>query len=124
MSLENINSSIYLCYFGVISTHITCTKMTNYPGTESLGVAFKLRKTMKNSPSYADVLRKTLNVVILRCCFAEDGKEMYHNLKCTCRAIVFAHNTYCLAALPFPSSLLKFPNVTAFFNRPHDSPGK
>ena len=33
----------------------------------------------------------TLNVVISRCCFAEDGKEMYQNVKRTCRAIVFAH---------------------------------
>ena len=29
------------------------------------------------------VLHKTLNVVISRCCFAEDGKEMYQNLKCS-----------------------------------------
>ena len=26
-----------------------------------------------------------------RCCFAEDGKEMYQNLKRMCRAIVLAH---------------------------------
>ena len=30
-------------------------------------------------------------VVISRCYFAEDGKEMYQNVKRTCRAIVFAH---------------------------------
>ena len=27
-------------------------------------------------------------LVILRCCFAKDGKEMYKNLKRTCTAIV------------------------------------
>ena len=37
------------------------------------------------------VLHKTLNVVISRCCFIENGKEMYQNVKRTCRAIVFAH---------------------------------
>ena len=34
------------------------------------------------------VLQTTQNLVILRCCFAEDGKEMYKDLKRTCRAIV------------------------------------
>ena len=32
-------------------------------------------------------------------CFAEDGKEMYQNVNRTCRAIAFAHLTYCFAAL-------------------------
>ena len=35
---------------------------------------------MKNSPSCAHVLQKTLNLVISRCCFADDGKEMYKNI--------------------------------------------
>ena len=37
---------------------------------------------------------------------------MYQNFKRTCRAIVFAHETHCFAALslPSPSSLLKLPN--------------
>ena len=65
--------------------------MTNYPGTKFAGVAYKLRKKMKNSPSCVHVLHKTLNVVISRCCFAEDGNEIYQNVKRTCRAIVFAH---------------------------------
>ena len=65
--------------------------MANYSGTKLVGVAYKVRKKMKNSLSSVDVLHKTLNVVISRCCFAEDGKEMYQNVKRTCRAIVFAH---------------------------------
>ena len=36
----------------------------------------------------ARVLVNTQNVVISRCCFAEDGYEMYQVLLCTCRAIV------------------------------------
>jgi len=31
---------------------------------------------------------KTLNLAISRCCFAEDGKEMYQNLYRMCRVIV------------------------------------
>ena len=59
-----------------------------------MGAAYKLREKLKNSPSSVetvDVLHKTLNVGISRCCFAEDGKEMYQNVKRTCRVIVFAH---------------------------------
>ena len=46
---------------------------------------------MKILPSCAHVLHKTMNLVISRCCFAEDGKEMYKSIKRTCRAIVFAN---------------------------------
>ena len=48
----------------------------------------------KNLSSSADVLHKTSNVVISRCCFADDGKEMDKNDKRKCRAckpIVFGH---------------------------------
>ena len=89
-SPENI-SLFHLCYFAITSTRSTFTKMANYPGTKLVGVAYKLRKKMKNSPSCVHVLHKTFYVVISRCCFAEDGKEMYQNVKRTCRAIVFAH---------------------------------
>ena len=34
------------------------------------------------------VLQTTENLVISSCCFAEDGKEMYQELKRTCTAIV------------------------------------
>ena len=44
--------------------------------------------------SNADVLHKTSNLIISRCCFADDGDEIDKNEKRTCRAckaIVFAH---------------------------------
>ena len=34
------------------------------------------------------VFQTTQNLVILRCCFSEDGKEMYQDLYRTCTAIV------------------------------------
>ena len=64
-SPENI-SLFHLCYFAIISTRSTFTKMANYPGTKLVGVAYKLRKKMKNLPSCVHVLHKTLNVVISR----------------------------------------------------------
>ena len=88
---ENI-SLFHLCYFTIISTRSTFTKMANYAGTKLVRVAYyKLRKKMKNSPPCVHVLHKPLNLVISRCCFAEDGKEMYQNVKRTSRAIVFGH---------------------------------
>ena len=50
-----------------------------------------LTKADAVSMSCAHVLHKTLNLVISRCCFAEDGEEMYKNSKRTYRAIVFPH---------------------------------
>ena len=76
------------CYFVIFITHSTCPKTANYPGTKLVGVAFELRKKFENQ-CCVHVLHKTLNLVISHCCFAEDGKEMCQNLKCTCRAIVF-----------------------------------
>ena len=85
---ENVPLS-YLCYFAIISTRSTSTETANYPGTKLVGVAFKLRNKMKTSPSFVHVLHKTLNLIISRCCFTEDSKQMYQSLKRTCRAIVF-----------------------------------
>ena len=71
---------IYLYFICVTSrctsTRSTFAKMANFPGTKLVGVAYKLRKKMKNSLSSVHVLHKSLNVVISRCCFAEDGKEI------------------------------------------------
>ena len=52
--------------------------------------AFKLGRIIKNSPSCAHVLQNILNLVISRCCFAGDGKEMNKN-KRTCTVIVFVN---------------------------------
>ena len=51
--------------------------------------------TLNISFPSADVRHKTSNLAISRCCFADDGKEMDKNEKCTCRActtIVFPLN--------------------------------
>ena len=65
--------------------------MAHYTGTKLVGVAYKLRKKLKNSLSYVYVLHKTLNVLISRCCFVEDGKEMYENVNRACRKIAFVY---------------------------------
>ena len=40
-----------------------------------VGAALKFRKRKGNLSTYVHVLHKTLNLVISRCCFEEDGKE-------------------------------------------------
>ena len=62
--------------------------VANYPGTKLVGVAYKLRKKIKNSPSCVHILHKTLkcgHVVV----FQTDGKEMYQNVKRASSAIAF-----------------------------------
>ena len=89
-SLKN-TTLLYMCYFTIISTRSSSTETANYPGTKLVGVTFKLRKRMKNSPSFVHVIHKTFNLVISRCCFAEGGKVMNQNLKRKRRAVVFPH---------------------------------
>ena len=67
----------HLRYFAIILTRSTSTQTTNYPGTKLVGVAFKLRTENEKIHRRVHVLNKTFNMVIPRCCFAEDGKEMY-----------------------------------------------
>ena len=58
----------------------------------------------------AYVLQNTYNLVSSRCCFAENGREMFKDSKRTCMAI--ANLTFCLATFPLPlccRGLLKFP---------------
>ena len=107
-SLENINSSVSLFvllrdYFNSYNLY----KNDELPRNQIVRFGFQVKNwTMKNLPSCSHVLHKTLNVVISRHCFAEDGKEMYHNVKRTCRAIVFAHKTYCRCRRRCLSSLM------------------
>ena len=59
-----------------------------------LRAALNLGEKYENLSPGADVLHTTSNLVISRCCFADDGKEMDKNEKRTCRAckaIVFVH---------------------------------
>ena len=48
----------------IISAHSTCIKTANYPITKLVGEC-------------THIPHKTLNLVISRCCFVEDGKEMH-----------------------------------------------
>ena len=70
----------FLNKFAMIYTHLVCEMWPNYPGANVVGVALKFRKRNENLLSCVHVLHKTLNLVISRCCFAEDGKEMHQSV--------------------------------------------
>ena len=47
-------------------------------------------KVRKKKEDFAIIRSRSLenmNLVISRCCFAEDGKEMFQNVKRTCRVL-------------------------------------
>ena len=50
-----------------------------------VGTALHFRRENENLSSSADVLRKTKNLAISRCCFADDGNEMDKSEKRTWR---------------------------------------
>ena len=68
-SLENITSR-YLHYIVIIPIRSNCTMWPIYRtiGTELVGTTFKLRQRIENSPSFAHILHKTLNLVISPSC--------------------------------------------------------
>ena len=61
----------------------------NYPGTKFFTSDVQVKKENNNEklPFCTHVLSITSNLVFSRCCFVEDGKEMYPtSVQRTCRA--------------------------------------
>ena len=56
--------------------------------------AFKFRQRMKNLPPCAQALRKTLNLVISRCCLAKDVVLKFYNARA--EPLFFLIKAYCL----------------------------
>ena len=83
-------------------TQLVKRRRTNQKPIGGSGV--RIKKEKKIHRRVLTFSTKALNVVISRCCFEEDGKEISQNIKRTCRAIVFSHPTYCFVTL----SLRKF----------------
>ena len=66
-------------------------------------LAFNSKGRYGKSVVTVHVLQNTQNLVISRCCFAEDGQEMYQCWKRTCRTIVLLIRTFCLKTFSFGS---------------------
>ena len=71
----------------------------NYPVTEQLETAFRLRQRMKYFQSCAHVLHKTLNFFVSRCCLAEYGVEI-DILECDIARLKQIHRSWRRAFAP------------------------
>jgi len=88
---ENITLKMTSKYFKLVRDSFNSFNLSNVAeqsGADSVRTTLQFRSKKENSLSCVCVLHKTLNLVIARCCFAEDGKEMYQNLYRMCRVIV------------------------------------
>ena len=65
-----------------------CLSVLKHASAEYATNAFSFKKSYEKLAVVVHVLQRTHNLVIPRCCCAEDGKEMYQELKRTCIAIV------------------------------------
>ena len=89
-SLENVTSRNFY-YFAIIPLRSTFTMWAKYPGTVYRN-GVQVGKENEKFTVVCSCSPKTLNLIISRCsCFADDNKEMYKNMKRTCRAIVFVN---------------------------------
>ena len=65
-----------------------CLSVLKHASAEYATNALSSKKNYEKLAAVVHVLQTTHNLVILRSCSAEDGKEMYQELKRTCIAIV------------------------------------
>ena len=104
---ENVTLKMISKYFKLVRDSFNSSNLSNV--AEQSGswlckddVTVQVEK--ENSLSCVNILHKTLNLVISRCCFAEDSKEMYR----TCRVIVLLIKPFVFwrSHQPSPSCLL------------------
>ena len=57
-----------------------CLLVLNHASAENATNAFSFKEKYENLAVVVHVLQTTQNLVISRCCFAADGKEMYQEL--------------------------------------------
>ena len=89
-------SSRYSYHYETISCRFALKMCCNCRGIKLVCLGWKRRERTENSSPCANVLQRTLNLVISRRHLGADDKELYQKVKRTCRscrAIVFAHKT-------------------------------
>ena len=65
-----------------------CLSVLKHASAECATNTFSSKTNYEKLAVVVHVLQTTHNLVISRCCFADDGKEMYQELQRTCTAIV------------------------------------
>ena len=77
--------------------------VTELSSNRTGGNGVQVETENENLPSCAQVLHKTLNLVISRYCLANYSEEMYQNLIRTYCAIVFLIKSVCFVTFSLPS---------------------
>ena len=80
-------------YFAII---LSCSHFTMFAKNATTGLfcaPLNQIQGIKDLRLYAQVVIKTINVVISRCCFAEDGTDLFISACRTCSSLIFPHST-------------------------------
>ena len=80
--------SILLCNFAIIWNYPLSLSVLKLTSAKYDTNAFSSKKKYEKLADVVHVLLTTQNLVISRYCFAENGNEMYQELKRTCTATV------------------------------------
>ena len=84
------NQKLWSCdYFAIIPPSLNFAVLVKYASTEPQGAPFKKMERIKEFLFYVYVVVKTANVVISRCCFVEDGTELFQNACRTFNSRIF-----------------------------------
>ena len=72
------NQKLWSCnYFPIFPPSLNFAVLVKYASTEPQRAPFKKMKRIKEFLFHVYVVVKTANVVISRCCFVEDGTELF-----------------------------------------------
>ena len=85
-----------------------CLSVLKLAPVEYATNAFSSKEKYAKLAVVVHVLKTTQKLVISRCCFAKDGREMYQKLQYTCAAIV-------LLIKPFPFAIVVIFCVRSLF---------
>ena len=88
------NLHLHNCdYFAIVPSCSHLTMLARNPTTGLVCAPLNQIPRTKDLPLYAEVVIKTVNVVILRCCFPEDGTDLFRSACLTCSTLIFPHWT-------------------------------
>ena len=87
----------------IIPICLTWKMLASCPGSKLMWTVLKQKKKKEKLVVMRSRSRKSPKFGHFTLLFAEYGKEMYQNVKRTCRAIVFSHQAHCLVAFSLPS---------------------
>ena len=80
-------------YFAIVPSCTHSIIMVKYATTGLVCALLHSIRRIKDLPLYGQVVIKTVNVIISRCFFAEDGTDLFIRACCTCSTLSFSYST-------------------------------